>query len=160
MNKRAKIVAAAAGGLVILIAYGVIIRSTILEQAERSELEGRIGPLETAVAAERAGADLLPVRQTELAELEADLHEAQLAFPSEVDSTEVLAHVVARAAVNRVNLREVRAQERIRYLEDRERKSQQKIKGLITALEEAHKQIARLTKQLEEHECRINGGSS
>ncbi|TET54130.1 MAG: tetratricopeptide repeat protein, partial [Anaerolineales bacterium] len=47
------------------------------------------------------------------ATLEAELLAAQLAFPSEVDSTEVLAHVVATAAVNRVNLRQVQAQEPI-----------------------------------------------
>ncbi len=113
MKKRTRTIVAVVGVLVILIAYGVIVGAIIAERNEQSDLEDSIAPLETAVAAERAGADTLPTRQTELAKLEAELHEAQLAFPSEVDSTEVLAHVVATAAVNRVNLREVQAQEPI-----------------------------------------------
>jgi Tfp pilus assembly protein PilO len=112
-KRTATIVAASIGALVVLVAYGVLIRSIMHERSEQEELQARIGPLETAVAAEQAGADVLPIRQTELAQLEAELHQAQLAFPSEVDSTEVLAHVVATAAVNRVNLRQVQAQEPI-----------------------------------------------
>jgi Tfp pilus assembly protein PilO len=110
-KRTATLIAASFGALLILVAYAVLLRSILHERSEQEELQGRTGPLETAVAAAQAGLDLLPARQTELAELEAELHQAQLAFPSEVDSTEVLAHVVATAAVNRVNLRQVRAQE-------------------------------------------------
>ncbi|MDY7079503.1 MAG: hypothetical protein SXV54_21580, partial [Chloroflexota bacterium] len=110
MSKRMiGIISAAVGGALIVILYGLILRGILNEQNQQAALEDQIAPLEMALDGEQRGTPMLPARQYELATLQAKLVAAQFAFPSEVDSTEVLAHIVATAAIHRVNLRHVQA---------------------------------------------------
>lgn len=117
MSKRAiAIIGAAAGVALILALYGLIVRRILLQREEQAVLEEQVRPLETALAGRQEKAQSLPARQAELEAVQAELAivraelvAARLAFPSELDSTEVLAHIVATAAIHRANLRQVQA---------------------------------------------------
>lgn len=112
MNKRTiRIIGVAVGMVLIALLYGLILRGILHEREQQTLLEEQIGPLEAALADQEEGEQVLPTRQAELATLQAELVAAQFAFPSEVDSTEVLAHVVAAASTHRVNLRQVQARD-------------------------------------------------
>lgn len=105
MNKRTlTIIALAAGGIFILLAYVYILHNTDLEREKQRDLEPQL----TAMSASQEGQEsihaALVTRQVELTTAEAQLAAVQLALPSEVDSTEVLAEVVTTAAIHRVNL--------------------------------------------------------
>ena len=96
---------------VLVAAYGVVGFAVRAERQRQADLEQQIVPILTAVAAQREGAAVLPTRQAELATLQAQRDEYQFVIPSEVDSTEVLAHIVATAAAQGVNLRQVEARD-------------------------------------------------
>jgi tetratricopeptide (TPR) repeat protein len=110
MSKRTiGIIGAAVGVLLIIVLYGLIIRGILQERDQQAALEDQIAPLEAGLGGQQGEGSLLGARQSELATLQAKLVAAQFAFPSEIDSTEVLAHIVTTAAVHRVNLREVQS---------------------------------------------------
>jgi hypothetical protein len=110
VNKRTiAIIGAAAGGVVILLLYGLIVRGILSERRQRAALEMQIEPLEAALVGQQQGAKVLSDRQAELATLQAELEEAQFAFPSEVDSTQVLRFVYDAAEANQVTTPTVRA---------------------------------------------------
>ncbi len=105
MSKRTiTIIGAAAGALMIVLLYGLILRAILFEQEQQTLLEDQIASLEVL-----SGQQVLPTRQAELATAQAELLAAQFAFPREVDTTEVLAHIVATADDNHVDLRKVQA---------------------------------------------------
>lgn len=117
MNQRiVRIIGALVGIVLIGLAYGLIVRSVLLARTEQATLEDQIAPLEAVLAGQEDETQALPMRQVELATVqaeqatvEAELMNARLAFPSEVDSTEVLAHIVAAAAVHGADLRQLHA---------------------------------------------------
>lgn len=112
MSKRTIAIIAAAGGVVLVLAlYGMIVRGILLERRQQVALEDQIAPLEIALAGQQGGAQVLPTREAELATLQAELVEAQFAFPSEVDSTEVLDYIIGVVADHSVNLRRVQARD-------------------------------------------------
>lgn len=95
--------------VLVLAAYGVIWLAIQAERQTQAMLADQEGPLQAAAAIQQTRSDLLPTRQAELATLEAQRLQLQFALPSEVDSTEVLAHIVNTAAAYDVNLRQLRA---------------------------------------------------
>jgi len=105
------IVGAAIGALLILLAYGMIVRTILAGRTQQAAIEDQIAVLEPALAVQQGGAQALPARQAELATLQAELEAAQFAFPSEVESTEVLAHIFATATDHSVDLRMVQARD-------------------------------------------------
>lgn len=110
MNSRTKkIVGISLGFALLLAAYGVIALAIRAERQRQTDLEQQIGPIQTAIALQREGAAVLPTRQAELATLQAQRDAFQFTVPSEVDSTEVLAHIVTTAAAQGVNLRRLEA---------------------------------------------------
>ena len=117
MSKRIVAVAAVvAGVLAIVVAYGLLGRGILLERGAQAALLDQIEIVETAAANQAEDTGALAARQTdlvtaqaELATVEAELVSARLAFPSELDSTEVLAHVVSTAAIHDVTLRQIQA---------------------------------------------------
>jgi hypothetical protein len=119
VNKRILVIAGAVlGVLLIVLAYGLLVRGIFTERSQQLTLADQIQVVETAVAGQQGKAEALPARKAELATvqaelvaLERDLMEARFAFPSEVDSTEVLADVVSAAAIHRATLRQVRARQ-------------------------------------------------
>lgn len=112
MNERIlRTVGMTLGFLVLLAAYGVVWVAMRAQRQQQANLEEQVAPLHTALALHREGAGVLPTRQAELATLEAQRLQMQFAFPSEVDSTEVLAHIVTTAAIQGVNLRQLQALE-------------------------------------------------
>ncbi|HEY77386.1 MAG TPA: hypothetical protein G4O00_14610, partial [Thermoflexia bacterium] len=112
MNSRAlKIAGVSLGFALLLAAYGAIGIAIRAERQRQADLEQQIAPIQTAVALQREGGAVLPTRQAELATLQAQREEFQFAIPSEVDSTEVLAHIVATAAAQGVNLRRLEARD-------------------------------------------------
>ena len=114
MNRRTlAIVGAAAGAALILLAYVLIVRSIAAERQARVGLQAQIEPFETALDAQQQGADVLPTREAELKILQTELAAIQFAFPSEVDSTEVLNYVIASAGESGVSLQQLEAQEPI-----------------------------------------------
>ncbi len=103
MSKRAiTIVGVTVGAVVILALYALIVRGILSEREQQDLIEMQIEPLESALTAKQQGAKVLSDRQAELATLQAELEEAQFAFPSEVDSTQVLSFVYAAAEANQV----------------------------------------------------------
>jgi Tfp pilus assembly protein PilO len=114
VNKRTlAIVGAAAGAVLILLLYVLIVRAIAGERQRQAALETQIEPFETALDAQQQGADVLPTREAELKILQTDLAAIQFAFPSEVDSTEVLNYVIASARESGVSLQQLEAQEPI-----------------------------------------------
>jgi len=114
VNQRTlRVIGIAMGFLLLLAAYGAIGIAIRAERQRQADIEQQIAPLQTALALRREGANVLPTRQAELATLEAQRVQAQFAFPSEIDSTEVLAHIVATAAAQGVNLRRLEARDPI-----------------------------------------------
>jgi Tfp pilus assembly protein PilO len=114
VNRRTlAIVGAAAGAALILLAYVLIVRSIAAERQARVGLQAQIEPFETALDAQQQGADVLPTREAELKILQTELAAIQFAFPSEVDSTEVLNYVIASAGESGVSLQQLEAQEPI-----------------------------------------------
>lgn len=110
MSKRTiAIVGIAAGALAVLLLYALIVSGILDERRQQAALADQAAPLDTALAEQGEGALVLLTRQAELATLQAELLEAQFAFPSEVDSTEVLAHIVTASALYNVNLRQIQA---------------------------------------------------
>lgn len=112
MNKRTLLTIGLAVSLIlILAAYGLILRGILLERERQADLQMQIEPLEEALAGQMAGQQVLSARQAELATLQAELAAAELAFPSEVDSTAVLDYIVAAADSNHVSLRRIEARD-------------------------------------------------
>ncbi len=92
-----------------VIAYVLIARSIMSQPAAQAGLDQQIEVAQAGVAARKQGALVVETRQAELVTAQASLGQTQFTFPSEVDSTEVLAHIIATGALNRVNLREIKA---------------------------------------------------
>jgi tetratricopeptide (TPR) repeat protein len=121
MSKRTIGIISLVGGVLLVgLLYILILRGVLRERDRQSILGAQIEPLEMALANQQEEAQELPTRQAELVAIEAEqatvqaeLMTARLAFPSEVDSTEVLAHVVAAAAINNANLRQLQARDPI-----------------------------------------------
>ncbi|MBU0702757.1 MAG: hypothetical protein KKC18_02695 [Chloroflexi bacterium] len=112
MSKRTiGLISVAAGVLLIALLYGLIVRGVLAQREQQALIEDQIAPLEAALAGQEGGVQVLPTRQTELATLQAELVAAQFAFPIEVDTTEVLAHIVTTAATHRVNLLQLQARD-------------------------------------------------
>ncbi len=112
MNKRTLLTVGLATGLiVILLGYGLILRGILLERQRQADLEMQIGPLEEALAGQMAGQQVLATRRAELATLQAELRAAELAFPSEVDSTAVVGYILAAADSNHLSLRRIEARD-------------------------------------------------
>jgi tetratricopeptide (TPR) repeat protein len=116
MSRRAVVIAAVV--LVFAALYGLLLRGILLERQQQASQVEQLALVQTASAARQGQEDVLPTRQAELAALqgelagvEKELVAARLAFPSELDSTDVLADVVSAAAICRVNLRQVQARE-------------------------------------------------
>ncbi len=120
MSKRiATILGAVAGLLIIGALYGLILRGIVQERKQQADLEMQIEPLEIAIASQQ-DSQTLPTRRAELATLQveqaavqSELVGARLTFPSEVDSTEVLSHIVDAATIHRANLRQLQARDPI-----------------------------------------------
>jgi hypothetical protein len=97
------------GSLAVLIVFAL----TIGEIQRQTELQAgyadQLAPVRSVRTAQAQNTQVVQTRQAERVTVEADYNAAQLAFPSEVDSTEVLAHVIATAALNRVTLRSIQA---------------------------------------------------
>jgi hypothetical protein len=104
------VVVAAAGGVLILLLYGLIVRSILNERRDRVLLEDDIFMMEGVLSGQQ-GDQVLSTREAELAVLQATLEAAEFAFPSEMDSTEVLDYIFTAAADNGVNLSYVQAHE-------------------------------------------------
>lgn len=102
-------------GVVILIwilaLYGVILRGVLNERREQDSLQEQIAIMEQARAGQQGGAQVLPTRQAELATLQAELESVQMAFPSQVDSTEVLDFITTAAVEQGLLLRRLEAGE-------------------------------------------------
>ena len=112
MSKRTiAIIGAVAAVLVIALLYGLVGRSILRERERQTVLEDQILSLESAQAGGSEGVQVLSARQAELATAQAELAASRFAFPAEVDSTEVLAFVVAAADDKDVALRTVRARD-------------------------------------------------
>ena len=117
MSKRILVIAGVVLGILVIgVAYGLLGRGLLLERGAQAALAEQIELVETAAARQPEATDALAARQAELAAAQAELAtvqselvSARLAFPSEVDSTEVLAHVVSTAALHRVTLRQIEA---------------------------------------------------
>jgi Tfp pilus assembly protein PilO len=110
VNKRTiAIVSASVGALLIFVIYVLVVRGILSEQQQQDTLDAQIQPLESALDAQQQGVEVLSDRQAELATLQAELEEAQFAFPSNLDSTKVLQYVVTAAQTNQVTLLEVQA---------------------------------------------------
>ena len=110
MSKRPiAIISVAVGVVLILITYGLIVRSILSERSDQEDIKDKIALLESALDGQQGGAQVLSTRQTELAMLQATLEAVEFAFPSEVDSTEVLDYIITAATTNGVNLNQVEA---------------------------------------------------
>lgn len=110
MTRRTVLIAGAVvGGLIALIGFGLIFGDLQRQSDLQTSLSDQIDVLQSARAAQAGGAQVVETVQADLATAQADYAAAQLSFPSEVDSTEVLAHVIATAALNRVTLRSIQA---------------------------------------------------
>ena len=99
-------------GVVVVLAvigYVLIARSITSQRDAQTGLDQQIEVAQAGVTARKQGALVVETRQAELSTAQASLGQTQFTFPSEVDSTEVLAHIIATGALNRVNLREIRA---------------------------------------------------
>ncbi|MFQ6100202.1 MAG: hypothetical protein ACE5OS_03055 [Anaerolineae bacterium] len=107
------IIAASAVALLAIALYVLIVRGILFEREQQAALEMQIEPIEMGLAGQQGGDQVLPTRQAELATLQAELEEAQFAFPSEVDSTRVLNYVITAAADHSINLRRVQARDPI-----------------------------------------------
>jgi tetratricopeptide (TPR) repeat protein len=108
-RKTLTIILASAFAVLILIAYALIMRDVMSQRAAQADLGEQIALAQAGATARQQGANVIETRQAELSTAQAKLAQAHLSFPSEVDSTEVLAHVITTAALNHVNLREIRA---------------------------------------------------
>lgn len=114
MSKRLiRIVGGVAAVLVVGLLYALIVRGVMAEREQHSVLEEQIAPLETALAAQHEGQQVLVTRRAELATAEAELREARLSFPGEVDNIEVVDYVVATAADHGVKLGPVEARDAV-----------------------------------------------
>jgi len=91
------------------VGYALIVRGILNQQQAQEQLAIQVIAAQTGVAARQQGAQLIQTHQAELSTAQAKLMLAQFSFPSEVDSTEVLAHIITTAALNHVNLREIKA---------------------------------------------------
>lgn len=119
MSKRTVgIIGLVTGLLLVGLLYGLILRGILLERERQATLQEQVRILETVLVSQQEETQVLPTRQAELATVQAEqatvqaeLLAARLTFPSEVDSTEVLAHIVAAAAIHRTNLRQVQARD-------------------------------------------------
>jgi hypothetical protein len=94
------IVGVTVGAVVILALYALIVRGILSEREQQDLIEMQIEPLESALTAQQQGSKVLSDRQVELATLQAELEEAQFAFPSAVDSTQVWRFVYTAAEAN------------------------------------------------------------
>jgi hypothetical protein len=97
------------GSLTVLVIFALVIGEIQRQTELQAGYVDQLGPIRAARTAQAESAQVIQTRQAELATVEADYNAAQLSFPSEVDSTEVLAHVIATAALNRVTLRSIQA---------------------------------------------------
>jgi tetratricopeptide (TPR) repeat protein len=104
-------IVAICGALLIVALYVLLARGIGISRTQRAALHDQSALLETALAEQQRGALVPATRQAELATLQAQLASVQFAFPSEVDSTEVLAHVLATASAHDVTLRQVQARD-------------------------------------------------
>ena len=112
MNKRTILTIGLAVGLaLILLAYGLILRGILLERQQQADLEMQLEPLEALLDGQGEGGQALATRQAELAALQAKLASAELAFPSQVDSTAVVDYIVTAADNNGVSLRRIEARD-------------------------------------------------
>ena len=112
MNRRTiTILGAVIGSLAVLVIFALIIGEIQRQTELQAGYAEQLGPVHSALTAQAGGAQIVQTRQAGLVTVEADYNAAQLSFPSEVDSTEVLAHVIATAALNRVTLRSIQARE-------------------------------------------------
>lgn len=100
-----------AGLALILLSYGLILRGILLERQRQADLEMQIEPLDVALTGQREGVQVVATRRAELAALQAELAAAELAFPSQVDSTAVVGYIVTAADSNGVSLRRIEARD-------------------------------------------------
>jgi hypothetical protein len=108
VNKRTiAIVGAAAGAVLILLLYVLIVRGIAAERERQVGIEAQLEPFEIALDAQQEGADVLPTRQAELGALAGELAEIQFAFPSEVNTTKVLSYIFSSATQSGVDVRQL-----------------------------------------------------
>jgi Tfp pilus assembly protein PilO len=110
VNKRtAAIAGAAAGAVLILLLYVLIVRGIADQRQRQGDIEAQLEPFEMALDAQQQGADVLPTRQAELESLKAELEAIQFAFPSEVNTTKVLSYIYTSADQSGVDVRQLEA---------------------------------------------------
>jgi hypothetical protein len=110
MSKRTRlIVGATIGGLIVLIAFGLLFGNLQSQSDLQASLDDQIGIIQLARTAQAGGAQVVETQQAQLVTAQADYAAAQLSFPTDADSTEVLAQIITIAAVNRVTLRSIQA---------------------------------------------------
>ncbi len=108
MNRRILLISA---GLILmlLMAHALLWLGTRHQQQERATLQTEVAPLRAAMREQEEALPILATRQAELETLQTQLQGADISLPSEVDSTAVLAEIVAQAAIHGVKLNEIRA---------------------------------------------------
>ncbi len=110
MTRRTVLVGGAViSGAIALIGFALISGELQRHSDLQTSLDDQINLVQVARTAQAQGAQVVETQQAELATAQAGYAAAQLSFPTEVDSTEVLAHVIATAALNRVTLRSIQA---------------------------------------------------
>jgi tetratricopeptide (TPR) repeat protein len=109
LNRRILIISA---GLIltVLVAHALLWRGTQQQEQNREALQTEIAPLRAAMEEQEEALPILATRQAELEALQTQLQVADISLPSEVDSTAVLAEIVAQAAIHEVKLNEIQAE--------------------------------------------------
>jgi hypothetical protein len=112
LNKRILVVGIVAGVLLIAVPYFLILRGIASERRQQADLEEQIGILEMGLAGQQmGGSGVVAAREAELATAQAELAAAQFAFPSAVNSTDVLDYIISAAGSNSVNMLQVQARD-------------------------------------------------
>lgn len=92
-----------------LVLYALLGRSLLGQRALQANLDEQIAIARAALEKDAQGAQVMETRRAELATAQAELALVQFSFPTEVDSTAVLAHIYETAVRHRVNWRSVQA---------------------------------------------------
>jgi len=112
LNKRVLRIAGVVIGVFLLsIPYLLLTRGILTTHREQDTLQDRISMLRSALEAQREQQNPIPTREAQLATLEAQKAEVQITFPTELDSTRVLSHVVTTALHHQIDIRRVDARE-------------------------------------------------
>jgi len=101
------IIAAVVATVIILILYGVIVRAILNEREEQTSLANSAVQIEEAMAGQESGEQVVAAKQMELEALQQELEEAEFAFPSQVESTEVIGYINDVAQEQGVGLRQL-----------------------------------------------------